>query len=94
MEDREKTSAHSPPSESPLTREELLRKGSTAAVAIGLSGALAGTAVASPARRRRRFATPSDTLVVAVEGDIDTFDPGSPSAPRPRRPRSRTPSTS
>jgi peptide/nickel transport system substrate-binding protein len=75
MEDREKTPADPPTSETPLTREELLKRGGTAAVAIGLSGTLAGTATASPYRRRRRWATPRDTLVVAVEGDIDTFDP-------------------
>ena len=76
MEDRDKTSAEPAPFErSPLTREELLKKGGAAAVAVGLGGALTGSAAATRVRRRRSVATPKDTLVVAVEGDIDTFDP-------------------
>jgi peptide/nickel transport system substrate-binding protein len=75
MEDTEQTSADSPTSASQLDREELLRRGGAAAVAIGLGGALAGPAAATRYRRRRTYATPRDTLVVAVEGDIDTFDP-------------------
>lgn len=42
----EKTSAESEPADDAFTREELLRKGSAAAVAIGLSGALAAPASA------------------------------------------------
>ena len=46
------------------------------AVALGAGGSLAGAAKAATRTRRRVVAgTPQDTLVVAVEGDIDTFDP-------------------
>ena len=74
MEDRDKTSGPAP-FESAFTREQLLRKGGAAAAAISLSGAFPAAAAATRVRRRRTFATPKDTLVVAVEGDIDTFDP-------------------
>jgi peptide/nickel transport system substrate-binding protein len=74
MEDRDKTSGPAP-FESALTREQLLKMGGAAAAAISLGGALTGSAAATRVRRRRTFATPKDTLVVAVEGDIDTFDP-------------------
>jgi peptide/nickel transport system substrate-binding protein len=78
MEDRDRESVGSPipPFERPLTREELLKKGGAAAAVIGVGGAFSGSAAAGTRVRRRRTAsTPKDTLVVAVEGDIDTFDP-------------------
>src|SRR5205807_6057730 len=78
MEDRDKASTDSTisPFERPLTREELLKRGGAAAAAIGIGGSLTGSAAAATRVRRRRSAgTPKDTLVVAVEGDVDTFDP-------------------
>src|SRR6266511_2298455 len=80
MEDKDRASADPaspPPFERPLTREDLLKRGSAAAAAVAIGGgsSLAGTASAATRRRRRTIATPKDTLVVAVEGDIDTFDP-------------------
>ena len=78
MEDKDRASAESPtsPFESRLTREELLKRSAVAAVAVGAGGSLAGAAKAVTRSRRRTVAsTPLDTLVVAVEGDIDTFDP-------------------
>jgi peptide/nickel transport system substrate-binding protein len=74
MEDEDTTSGPAP-FESAFTREQLLKKGGAAAAAISLGGAFTGSAAATRVRRRRTFATPKDTLVVAVEGDIDTFDP-------------------
>jgi peptide/nickel transport system substrate-binding protein len=62
-----------------LTRGQLLKRGAAAAAGAGLAGSvLGGPALAGTrthARRSRVSATPKDTLVVAVEGDIDTFDP-------------------
>src|SRR5206468_9553550 len=59
-----------------LTRDELLKRGAAAAVAVGVGGSLGSVAKAATRTRRRTVAsTPQDTLVVAVEGDIDTFDP-------------------
>jgi len=78
MEAKDRASAESPtsPFESRLTREELLKRSAVAAVAVGAGGSLAGAAKAATRSRRRTVAsTPLDTLVVAVEGDIDTFDP-------------------
>ncbi len=77
MEDRDKASTDSTisPFERPLTREELLKRGGAAAAAIGIGGSLTGSAAAATRVRRRTRATPKDTLVVAVEGDVDTFDP-------------------
>src|SRR6266540_3143363 len=79
MEDKDPASADPPappPFERPLTREDLLKRGGAAAAAVAIGGgSLAGTASAATRRRRRTIATPKDTLVVAVEGDIDTFDP-------------------
>jgi peptide/nickel transport system substrate-binding protein len=79
MEDKDRASADpaaQPPFERPLTREDLLKRGGAAAAVVAIGGgSLAGTASAATRRRRRTIATPKDTLVVAVEGDIDTFDP-------------------
>jgi peptide/nickel transport system substrate-binding protein len=78
MEDRDPASvdpAAPPPSEHQLTREDLLKKGGAAAAAVAIGGSLAGAARAGTRRRRRTIATPKDTLIVAVEGDVDTFDP-------------------
>jgi peptide/nickel transport system substrate-binding protein len=81
MDERDRASvdpAAPPPFERGLTREDLLKKGGAAAAAIAVGGSLAGSASAATRglrRRRRTIATPKDTLVVAVEGDIDTFDP-------------------
>jgi peptide/nickel transport system substrate-binding protein len=74
MEDEDRKSGPAP-FESAFTREQLLKKGGAAAAAISIGGAFTGSAAATRVRRRRTFATPKDTLVVAVEGDIDTFDP-------------------
>jgi peptide/nickel transport system substrate-binding protein len=60
-----------------LTREELLKRGGAAALGLSTASSLlaacggegAGGEAASQAK------TPADTLVVAVEGDVDTFDP-------------------
>jgi peptide/nickel transport system substrate-binding protein len=69
-----------------LTRRDAIKRGGALALGLGLAAPLANV---EPARAfvTRRFgaaATPLDTLVVAVEGDIDTFDPsftvGSPVA--------------
>lgn len=62
--------------DSSLTREQFIKRGG--AVVLGSSAglsALTATASAAGFRRRRFSATPRDTLVVAVEGDVDTFDP-------------------
>src|SRR5262245_51211861 len=78
MEDKDTASTESPasPFESRLTREELVKRSAAAAVAIGAGASLGGVARAATRTRRRATAsTPQDTLVVAVEGDIDTFDP-------------------
>ena len=78
MGDKERASGDSTASvfESRLTRDELLKRSAAAAVAIGAGGSLSGVARAATRTRRRAVAgTPLDTLVVAVEGDIDTFDP-------------------
>src|SRR5438105_1524099 len=78
MDEKERASVDpaTSPFESRLTRDELLKRGAAAAVAVGVGGSLGGVARAAT-RTRRRFvaSTPLDTLVVAVEGDIDTFDP-------------------
>lgn len=62
-----------------LTREEVLKRGGAALLGVtaatSLLPAAAGAAPATRARGRARLATPRDTLVVAVEGDVDTFDP-------------------
>jgi peptide/nickel transport system substrate-binding protein len=70
-----KREAAASPFEREFTREELIKKGAAAAVAVGMGGSLASAAKATTRVRRRVSATPKDTLVVAVEGDIDTFDP-------------------
>jgi peptide/nickel transport system substrate-binding protein len=78
MEDRDPASvdpAAPPPSDHQLTREDLLKKGGAAAAAVAIGGSLTGAARAGTRRRRRTIATPKDTLIVAVEGDVDTFDP-------------------
>jgi len=78
MEGKERASVEpaASPFESRLTRDELLKRGAAAAVAVGVGGSLGGVARAATRTRRRTVAgTPQDTLVVAVEGDIDTFDP-------------------
>src|SRR5262245_1758363 len=78
MEDKDTASTESPasPFESRLTREELVKRSAAAAVAIGAGASLGGVARAATRTRRRATAsTPQDTLVVAVEGDVDTFDP-------------------
>jgi peptide/nickel transport system substrate-binding protein len=77
MEDRDRTPAEgSSPLDAPLTRRQLIKQGGAAVVGAGVAGSvLAGPALGSGRARRRRYATPRDTLVVAVEGDVDTFDP-------------------
>jgi peptide/nickel transport system substrate-binding protein len=78
MEEKDRASADPatpPPYERGLTREDLFKKGGAAAAVVALGGSLTGTASAVTRRRRRTYATPKDTLVVAVEGDVDTFDP-------------------
>src|SRR6266550_3036474 len=78
MDEKERASVEpaTSPFESRLTRDELLKRGAAAAVAVGVGGSLGGVARAATRTRRRSVAsTPLDTLVVAVEGDIDTFDP-------------------
>src|SRR5436853_4916100 len=78
MDEKERASVDpaTSPFESRLTRDELLKRGAAAAVAVGVGGSLGGVARAATRTRRRSVAsTPLDTLVVAVEGDIDTFDP-------------------
>jgi peptide/nickel transport system substrate-binding protein len=78
MKDKDPASvepAAPPPFERELTREDLLKKGGAAAAAVAIGGSLAGVARAGTRRRRRTIATPKDTLIVAVEGDVDTFDP-------------------
>src|SRR5262249_21226824 len=75
MEDKDTASTESAGSvfESRLTREELVKRSAAAAVAIGAGASLGGVARAATRTRRRTIAsTPQDTLVVAVEGDIDT----------------------
>ncbi len=78
MDEKERASVEpaTSPFETRLTRDELLKRGAAAAVAVGVGGSLGGVARAATRTRRRSVAsTPLDTLVVAVEGDIDTFDP-------------------
>jgi len=77
MEDRDRTPAEgSSPLDAPLTRRQLIKQGGAVVVGAGVAGSvLAGPALGSARARRRRYATPRDTLVVAVEGDVDTFDP-------------------
>ena len=78
MDEKERASVDpaTSPFESRLTRDELLKRGAAAAVAVGVGGSLGSVAKAATRTRRRTVAsTPQDTLVVAVEGDIDTFDP-------------------
>jgi peptide/nickel transport system substrate-binding protein len=70
------TQPDGPVASTPITREELVKRGGALVVGAGLGASVfAGSAPAARSVRRRRIATPRDTLVVAVEGDIDTFDP-------------------
>lgn len=70
------TQSDGPLANTPITREELVKRGGALVVGAGLGASVfAGSAPAATRVRRRRIATPRDTLVVAVEGDIDTFDP-------------------
>jgi peptide/nickel transport system substrate-binding protein len=60
-----------------ITRREVLARGGAAAVGLTVGGSLlAACGGAEEAERAAEAAkTPRDTLVVAVEGDVDTFDP-------------------
>lgn len=59
-----------------LTRAELIKRGGAAAVTLSLGGVLAACGSGGGGgSRAARATTPRGTLVVAVEGDIDTFDP-------------------
>ena len=81
MEEKDRAPGDPAASQAPdsgLTRGDLLKRGGAAAAAITVGGSLTGAASARTRRlrgRRRTIATPKDTLVVAVEGDVDTFDP-------------------
>lgn len=80
MEDRDKTPIEETPEASEgMTRDEVLKRSGAAVLGVTAAAALLPAAArAAPTTRVRRDAgvkTPRDTLVVAVEGDIDTFDP-------------------
>lgn len=80
MEERDKTPIEETP-EAPegMTREEVLKRSGAAVLGVTAAAALLpAAAAAEPTTRVRRQAgvkTPRDTLIVAVEGDVDTFDP-------------------
>jgi peptide/nickel transport system substrate-binding protein len=65
--------------ERPVTRREALRRGGSVAIGLGLAGPLlaacGGDGGDEGGEVVGRAKTPADTLVVAVEGDVDTFDP-------------------
>jgi peptide/nickel transport system substrate-binding protein len=67
--------------ERPVTRREVLRRGGSVALGLGLAGPLVaacgggGDDGDGGGEVVGRAKTPADTLVVAVEGDVDTFDP-------------------
>jgi peptide/nickel transport system substrate-binding protein len=65
--------------ERPVTRRDVLKRGGTAALGLSFAGPLlaaCGGAQGGGAQQAAEAAkTPGDTLVVAVEGDVDTFDP-------------------
>lgn len=63
----------------PVTRRDVLKRGGAAALGLSFAGPLltaCGGAEGGGAQQAAEAAkTPADTLVVAVEGDVDTFDP-------------------
>lgn len=65
--------------ERPVTRRNVLKRGGAAALGLSFAGPLlaaCGGAEGGGAQQAAEAAkTPGDTLVVAVEGDVDTFDP-------------------
>jgi peptide/nickel transport system substrate-binding protein len=79
VEERDKAPTEDTAESAGITREEVLKRGGAAVLGVSAAASLlpaaAGAAPATRARRRTRVATPRDTLVVAVEGDVDTFDP-------------------
>jgi peptide/nickel transport system substrate-binding protein len=64
--------------ERPVTRRDVLKRGSAAALGLSLAGPLlaaCGGEGGGAQQAAEAAKTPRDTLVVAVEGDVDTFDP-------------------
>jgi peptide/nickel transport system substrate-binding protein len=58
-----------------VTRRDVLRYGAAAAMSFGVMDLIAACEPAHSTSTSSTSKTPTDTLVVAVEGDIDTFDP-------------------
>jgi peptide/nickel transport system substrate-binding protein len=59
-----------------LTRRDVLKFGAAAALGLGVGDPLlAACTPANAPQAASTSKTPADTLVVAVEGDVDTFDP-------------------
>lgn len=64
--------------ERPYTRRDVLKRGGAGALGLTLGGSLLAACGGDGDEAERAAAgarTPADTLVVGVEGDIDTFDP-------------------
>jgi peptide/nickel transport system substrate-binding protein len=58
-----------------ITRREALQGGAAAGVGLTFGGSLLAACGGAKGGQVAESKTPADTLVVAVEGDIDTFDP-------------------
>ena len=58
-----------------VTRRDVLKYGAAAAMSFGVMDLIAACEPAHNTGTTSTSKTPTDTLVVAVEGDIDTFDP-------------------
>src|SRR5918996_4579394 len=58
-----------------ITRREALRGGAVAGIGLGMGGSLLAACGGAEGGKVAESQTPKDTLVVAVEGDVDTFDP-------------------
>jgi peptide/nickel transport system substrate-binding protein len=58
-----------------ITRRDALRGGAAAGLGIAMGGSLLSACGAAQQDKVSGSRTPADTLVVAVEGDVDTFDP-------------------
>jgi peptide/nickel transport system substrate-binding protein len=61
--------------ERPITRRQVLRGGAVAGVGLSMGSSLLAACGGAQGDEVAESQTPRDTLVVAVEGDVDTFDP-------------------
>src|SRR5918994_4032193 len=61
--------------ERPLTRRQVLRGGAAVGVGLSMGSSVLAACGGAQGDEVAESRTPRDTLVVAVEGDVDTFDP-------------------